>query len=50
MPAAHTDYPRDFLGQRANLPEPKWPISTKLAFSGWAPFSNFSNITYLSVH
>jgi hypothetical protein len=48
--ANDTDYPRDFRDYDANLPEPKWPISKKLALSGWAPFPNFLNITFLSVY
>jgi hypothetical protein len=47
--AAHTDYPRDFLGYSANPPDPKWPNGAKPALSGWALFSNLLNITYLSV-
>jgi hypothetical protein len=50
MSAAHTDYPRDFLGQGANLPDTKWPNFAKLTLSGWALFSNLLNIIYLSVH
>jgi len=38
--AAHTEYARDFLGQGANLPDPKWPNFAKLALSWQALFSN----------
>jgi hypothetical protein len=50
IPAAHTDYARDFLGYGANLPDSKWPNFAKITLSGWALFSNLLNITYLSVH